>query len=334
MRCFFAPIACLFAFFSYLRWLLYRVGIKRHKSLDAPVISVGNLAMGGTGKTPFTIWLADKLQSLGYSPVILTRGYGRTHKERMILIGDTTTARIAGDEPALIAQKLPDTPIVVHPNRFESAREIGNEKGRIFILDDGFQHIQLARDVDILLLPSEDPFSGEHFFPWGNLRDGLWRLKEASAIILMGETEKIPPELASLSCSVQTFSGKKIFAGIRTLVGKNVSPNILKNQNILLFAGLGAPSSFYSTIVETGANIRGTYWFKDHHIYTAKDISAIEHRAEEYDADLLVTTEKDAIRLTGMSSRLEIYVVDIELTITREADLIDLITSKLNIKKG
>ncbi|HHS50762.1 MAG TPA: tetraacyldisaccharide 4'-kinase, partial [candidate division Zixibacteria bacterium] len=333
MKWLLAPLSWAFATISFLRWKLYRAGVLRQKKASAPVISVGNIAMGGTGKTPCVIWLARRLTDADFSPVVLTRGYGRTHKGRTVLQGDALTARLAGDEPSLMAEKIPDVPIAVHPDRLGSAREVGVCEGRVFILDDGFQHLKLARDFDIVLLLAHDPFSGGRFFPLGGLRDGLWRLREADAIVVVGEGG-IPPELRFLAPDVPVFTAVKSFTGVKTLAGKTVESRVLETSPVLAFAGIGSPESFAETVLATGAELRDSVWFRDHHRYTIADIREIERRAEECNADILVTTEKDAVRLAGITPRLETYVLSITMNINEQDNLLKLIIDRIKASKG
>ena len=329
MKRLFAPIlSALFAGGSYVRWKLFRWGIKRACCAPAPVVSIGNIALGGTGKTPCAIWLARALRDRGYFPAILTRGYGRSSRRRLIFEGDIPTARLAGDEPALMAEKLPEIPIAVHPDRCGSAREIGGGEGRLFILDDGFQHLRLARDFDLVLLPAgKNPFSGGHFFPWGRLRDGLWRLQEADAILMVGEGN-IPAELRFLAPDVPVFEADKAFTGLKTLAGKAVPPMVLSEIGVIAFAGIASPQSFVETVKGIGAQVRGTLWFGDHHRFKTDDLRRVEKVAERFDADILVTTEKDAVRMVGLEPRLETYIVSIELKVKEEDKLLNLILEK------
>jgi len=331
MRWMFAPISAIYAAGSFFRWKFYRWGIKKARRAPAPVVSIGNIALGGTGKTPCTIWLAKTLANDGYYPAILTRGYGRSIRERLIVEGDIPTARLAGDEPALMASRLTNIPIAIDPDRYGSAREIGGGDGRVFILDDGFQHLKLARDFDLVLLPSNDPFSGGHFFPWGRLRDGLWRLREADAIIIVGDGDKRPAELKYLAADVPVFRARKVLRGVKTLCGKKLSVKVLEDKPVIAFAAIASPDSFERTLQDVGADIRGRLWFRDHRRFEIGDIRRIEETAERCDADILVTTEKDAVRLAGLESRLEIYIVSIDFVVEGGDELLKLIYEKIAI---
>ena len=312
MRWLSAPISILFAAVSYLRWRLYKWGIFFHtKKAPATVISIGNIALGGTGKTPFTIWLARELKSRGYDPVILTRGYKRSIKDRLYILGDIPEARLAGDEPALMASHLRNIPIVVHRDRVESAREMGDGDGRIFILDDGFQHLKMHRDVNIVLFPAHDPLSGGSFFPNGNLRDGKWRIDEADIIIFVGEQSEIPFEFNHLKEKI--YYAKKIPTGLFTLDNVKIPWNAIKNEKVVAFSAIGSPDSFNKTLKNIGAHIVAHITYRDHYRFTVNDIHAIENLAEAHGADVIVTTEKDAMRLAGLRSRITTYYVQIEL---------------------
>ncbi len=273
------------------------------------MISVGNIALGGTGKTPCTIWLAKTLKSRGYDPVILTRGYKRSVNERIFVMGDVPEARLAGDEPALMTSRLPDIPIVIHKDRVESAKEVGAGEKQVFILDDGLQYLQMKRDYDIVLLPAKDPLSGGKFFPHGKLRDGTWRLDEANAILLVGEKDELPFQLRYLEDRI--FYAKKKPVGLRTL-DSNISMEIIRGKKVVAFCGIGSPDSFVKTLDELGAEVVAQKIFRDHHRFTMDDISDIESLAEEHAVDILITTEKDAARLAGIKPRLTTYVLNID----------------------
>ncbi|RKZ30363.1 tetraacyldisaccharide 4'-kinase [bacterium] len=323
-----APISAIFAVVSYIRWRLYRWRILPQKKAPGPVVSVGNIGMGGTGKTPCAIWLAAELKSRGFEPAILTRGYRRTRKERMLIIGDAPEAALAGDEPALMARKLPDIPIAVDADRAASAKEIGEANRRVFILDDGFQHLKLDRDFDIVLLPGNDLLSGEHFFPWGNLRDGRWRLSEADTVILVGERASIK-DISYLGLNVPIFTAKKKPVSVMTITGQHLPLRELEGSRVVAFAGIANPSGFKETLESIGAEIAAIVPFPDHHRYSARDIKRIEAVAENKRVDILVTTEKDAVRLVGHQFRLQTYVVSIEFAVDRAEELIEIITEKI-----
>ncbi len=333
MKWIFAPISLIYSAISYLRWRLYRAGIFKVMSAKSPVISIGNIALGGTGKTPFVIWLAKKLVEEGYSPVILSRGYGRRNCSREFIIDNPTNACLAGDEPALMSKNIPNVPVIVHPDRYASIQEFGDNGDNIFLLDDGFQHIKLYRNLDIVSLPAEDPFSSGRFFPWGGLRDGLWRLKEADIIILMGENKENYDEIKKrLSPECKIVYAHKKFLSVKNMQGIRLREEVLNAKKVVAFAGICSSRSFTETIEQTGAIICSKIWFRDHHIYTKNDIKKIEIEAERCDADFLVTTEKDAVRLAGFNPRIEVLVICIDIIIDQEAELLKAINEKIKIK--
>jgi len=174
-----------------VRLLLYTSGLKKSRCLKSPVISIGNITLGGTGKTPFTIYLAKKLKNEGFSPAVLSRGYRGSAEKMNLLVSNgrelLCSAEESGDEPRLMAEKLPGIMVAVGSNRFKSARLCHQEKSpetNIFILDDGFQHIQLQRDLDIVLIDATNPFGGEMLVPSGILREPLSSLARADAFVI------------------------------------------------------------------------------------------------------------------------------------------------------
>ncbi len=329
MRWLFAPISALFAAGSFIRWKLYRRGLLHSFKAPAPVISVGNIALGGTGKTPCVIWLARQLESRGFNPVILTRGYRRKAKGRMFINGDVPEAPLAGDEPALMARQLPpNTLIVVDPDRAGSAREVRGGRNRVFILDDGFQHLRLKRDFDIVLLPADNPLSNGHFAPWGGLRDGQWRLKEADAIILVG-TEHNSKEISELGLKLPIFTARRQPVELYTLAGIRTNLDVVRGQRVIAFAGIAKPQNFQRTLSNIGAEVVAVVPFPDHYEYRAEDIRKIESCAEEVGADILITTEKDAVRLVGLQPRLQTYILAIEFAPDKPEELMELIMNKI-----
>ncbi|HLE17900.1 MAG TPA: tetraacyldisaccharide 4'-kinase [Syntrophales bacterium] len=325
------------------RNFLYDSGILPSKKLPCRVISIGNITTGGTGKTPTVIMLAIMLKAAGYRPAVLSRGYGRKNTKVIKIVSDGRNIRTdhdeAGDEAFLIAVMLPEIPIVVGSDRYLAGRRAIEEfSADILILDDGFQHRRLYRDIDILLLNHARPVGNSHLLPCGSLREQLKALKRADIVLLTGSSPEgnmgpdSPPPLAPF---LHDFPN--IFYGyhkpLKVISGKKDSlpPDWLKGKKIYAFAGIGAPLSFSSTIESLGGNLTGFLSFSDHHVFTAEDILTVRSEAERLHAEIILTTEKDGVRLRNFPDFLEdIFLLSIEMSIIgRSEAFYSLIRQKL-----
>lgn len=283
-----------FKFLIRAREKLYNSGILATRRLHHPVISVGNLTLGGTGKTPLVIALAQGLRERGFKPAVLSRGYGRTSRG-VIVVGSNWQE--SGDEPMLIKERLQDVPVVVGADRFEAGvvaeqRQLGN----LFILDDGFQHRRLHRDVDIVAIDPVEWSAGETLLPAGRWREPKSAVARAhAACVLESPTVSMP------SLPIPAFSVKTEIESLCRHDGEPVPVDELKGRRIVALAGIAKPERFFATLDSMGIQVHEHVRFGDHHRYTAREIDALA-------GDLLITTEKDAVRLRGLTSRPYFYV--------------------------
>ncbi|MGV8073871.1 MAG: tetraacyldisaccharide 4'-kinase [Syntrophobacteraceae bacterium] len=309
---------------------LYECGLKydqrrallRKRSLPAFVISIGNLVAGGTGKTPFTLWLSRYFREKGRQHAILSRGYGRSSGEagRVPIEGETLSlAKRFGDEPVLMAKKSCPIPVHVGRDRWTSGMRAMESTGAdLFILDDAFQHLSLERDMDIVLLDSGNPFGNGELLPLGPLREPVRHLERADAIIL---TRADNPEiLENTRRQIEgLFPQKPLFAcrhrlrGLRSgLSGDRVSFSALGNRPAVAFAGIARPEAFFQSLRESGVFLSQCLGFPDHHWYGKSDISLLMQSVRENHASFLITTEKDFVRLPALLQ---------DITLTVELDL-------------
>jgi tetraacyldisaccharide 4'-kinase len=252
--------------------------------LNHPVISVGNLTLGGTGKTPLVIALAEGLKSRGRRPVILSRGYGRQNRDIVIAASNWQQA---GDEPCLMAQRLHDVPVVVGADRYESGLLAERQQlGNIFILDDGFQHRRLHRDFDIVTVDPAEWNAGEALLPTGRWREPKSAISRAHAACVQ---EIAGTEIPSLL--IPTFVVQTQIDGLFRNSAR-VATEDLKDRRVVAFAGIAKPERFFDTLRSMGIKPVRTFAFSDHRVYSQRDI-------EHLRGDVLVTTEKDAVRLAG-----------------------------------
>ena len=273
-----------FRLILHAREKLYTAGILSTMRLNHPVISIGNLTLGGTGKTPLVIALAEGLKSRGRRPVILSRGYGRQNRDIVIAASNWQQA---GDEPCLMAQRLHDVPVVVGADRYESGLLAERQQlGDIFILDDGFQHRRLHRDFDIVTVDPAEWNAGEALLPTGRWREPKSAISRAHAACVQQIAGTQIPSLLIPTFVVQT----QIDGLFRN--SARVATEDLKDRRVVAFAGIAKPERFFDTLRSMGIKPIRTFAFGDHHVYSQRDI---EHRR----GDVLVTTEKDAVRLAG-----------------------------------
>lgn len=298
------PLSPVYGAVVRTRAAAYRRGLLTSHDCTVPVVSVGNLTFGGTGKTPMVLALAQDLILRGRRPAILTRGYGRTGAEPLVLIGPAIqiSASQAGDEPLELAQRLPGVPIVVDADRIRGARRAVELGAEVVILDDGFQHLRLRRDLDLVLLDAGDPWGGSHLPPRGRLREPLGAIGRASAVIItkVDPAADQPPQdivrrIAATRPGLPVFAARLVPQRVRTESGW-VDPTELRGRRVFAVAGLGRPEGFRTLLESAGAEIVGCRWFADHHPYGPEDRAWITREAQKYGA-IVVTTAKDAVKL-------------------------------------
>ena len=264
---------------------LYDSGSLKAQQLVGPVISIGNISVGGSGKTPFTILLGDLLKKRGIKFDVLSRGYGR-ESQGTAIVDPNGSAREFGDEPLLIARKL-DVPVVLGEERYAAGKLAEEKFGvQLHLLDDGFQHRQLAREFDIVLVTPED--LRDHLIPSGRLREPLSSLRRADAVVLAGGADE--GELAKF--------GKPLWRVRRGIFPKNVP------ERPIAFCGIARPQNFLLQLRTAGVELIGEALFRDHHPYSEKDIEDLLAMRRQSEAGGFVTTEKDAINLGERLQRL------------------------------
>jgi tetraacyldisaccharide 4'-kinase len=288
----------------------YRIGLLSTRGLPVPVISVGNVTVGGSGKTPLTEVVALALREMGARPAIISRGYGRRTRGVRIVADDgglRLGARDGGDEPVLLAERLPGVPIVVGESRYDAgAVAVGTCGAGALVLDDGFQHMTLYKDLEIVVVSGSGPWGNGRLFPRGSLREPLSALKRAGLVVVTN-----PPTAASMSDIAHTLRRRGSSAAVLSGVyrptalrrGDHVrpeAPEALRGRKVLLLAGLAAPGGFVSTAESLGAEMAGLAEFPDHHWYTPGDLARVAARVRETGAEAVLTTEKDWVRLRGM----------------------------------
>lgn len=304
-RYLFLPLAPFYRGAVAFRSAAYRRGWRRRVRLDVPVISVGNLTFGGTGKTPTVIALARELARMGRRPAVLTRGYRRVGDEQQVVIGPDPrqSAAEVGDEPLEMARRLPGVPIVVDADRVRGGAEALRLGADIALLDDGFQHLRLDRDLDLVLIDAGDPWGGRRLPPLGRLREPLKALERADAVLITKVPADWRPVVADIEALVdrlaptlQVFVSRLRPSRVHVPDEGWKEPEALDGKRVFAFAALGRPDGFASTLREAGAEVAGTKWFPDHHAYSEQDLREAIDRAAAVSA-VPVTTAKDAVKL-------------------------------------
>lgn len=304
-------MAGLYAFGWRLYEGLYRFGWRKRVQMPVPVIGVGSLLVGGTGKTPGAIAIARLLKRLGSKPVVLCNGYGGRRWNRITVLepGMQPDPYEVGEESILLLQALQDTPVVVGRKRVQAA-QIALQKFHpdLLLLDDGFQHLPLARDLDLVLLDAEAPFSNGYCLPAGALREPVSGLKRASAVILVfEESGEHAGEAGRLThWPLPIFQAYRRSCGVYRLQdGSEIAAETLRGLSVVTLCGIARPDRFERAVQRLGVHIETRLRFPDHHPYTPNDVSTLPF------AKPVLTTEKDAVKLKPLLSRIdsELYVL-------------------------
>ena len=288
----------------------YASGVRRRRRLPCPVVSIGNLTLGGTGKTPLTEWTAQWYQRQGWRVAVLSRGYGGTSTEQPQVVsagdGPVTDWRTAGDEAFLLARRLPGVPVLVGRNRYASGLYAYERFGaQVLVLDDGFQHHALHRDCDIVLIDASNPFGHGALLPRGTLREPLHALRRARVIVL-SRIETAGDEVPGLCEQIRRYAGRQPIYRMavsphglyRHGTGCSVDPSWLQQRRVVAFAGLGNPRAFAASFAHGAGRMWRRFWPSRIIIPTPRQTGRPFARlACREGAEALVTTEKDAVRL-------------------------------------
>lgn len=318
------PLSILYGQAARLRAWLYAHGFLKQRQLNRPVISIGNLTVGGTGKTPMVIWLAERLLAEGKRVGILSRGYK----------GEAGTS----DEIALMKSRLREHALFgVGPDRYEWGKKL--EAGvDVFLLDDGFQHLQLARDVNILLIDAAQPLARQTILPTGRLREPVSAMSRAD-ILVFTRAETVP----GTGAAIERFQEFPVFSAATRLLGfrrfgggiQVSRPEEIGAGPFYAFCGIGNPRAFFRDLQNWNISPAGQCEFPDHHRYDARDARELEAAARTAGAKALLTTEKDAQNLAGVSfSEFPVYVAIIDFEIPKETKFLELIREKLQSRKS
>jgi tetraacyldisaccharide 4'-kinase len=289
----------------------FNTGYRKKTMVGVPVISVGNLTVGGTGKTPMVEWLAKYFRSRKLRVAIISRGYGAEEGA-------------VNDEALELEQKLPDVPHLQNPNRVEAAQiAIEELETEFIILDDGFQHRQIYRDVDIVLLDALEPFGYEHLLPRGTLREPISGLQRADVVVLTRAEMLSPDERAKIRERVERFRPDVVWVeashapqSLLNSAGEQVSLESLRGQRIAAFCGIGNPAGFRHTLTASGFELVELREFPDHHLFSRDDVSSLSTWADQLDISAVLCTCKDLVKLrVPRIGKRPLWAVSVEMEI-------------------
>ncbi len=316
-------VAAVYAVVVRLRNFFYSKGVFKSHCVNLPVICVGNITVGGTGKTPLVVWLFRKIVSnpgfavSGSDCAILTRGYKASRKSGQASAGFE-------DEIAVLAESCPGANVVVNPDRvIGAAQAIGNFGAKVLIMDDGFQHRRMARNLDIVAIDATNPFGYGRIFPAGLLREPVESLKRAGAVVITrcdqaGETDLEGIEKRLRAVNSDFVIARSIHAVVRARManGRGTDLEQLKGRKVFAFCGIGNPEAFLDTVRNLGCEPAGSRLYDDHYHYTQRCLDEIYEQAEALRADLILTTQKDWTKISPLAAaggKLPLGYLEIEI---------------------
>lgn len=320
--------------------LLYRLGIRRKKMLPCPVVSIGNLTSGGTGKTPMTETVCRLCLDIGMHPAIVSRGYRGSRSAVPAVVSDGVrmrlSARQAGDEPVVLAQALPGVPVVVGRDRRASgALAVGQFAPDLVVLDDGMQYWQLHRDLEIVLVNCVCPFDNGWTLPRGLLREPPRHLRRSSIIVVTNAEragseilEQVVRRVRKLAPGRPVFTANLRPVGLRDIrTGDWIPVAWLGDRPIAAVCAVGDPGAFEETLVRAGAQVVYSRRLMDHARISDAELASVEQQALAKSADAIVVTEKDAVKLSESERRLPVMALTVRMQLDHESEFVDLLAA-------
>lgn len=320
------------------RWC-YRAGVLPIRRLPAVVVCVGNITTGGTGKTPAVVHLARRLNENGIKTAVISRGYGFQVAGEYLIVAGPDGARLKGgeapDEALMTARKLPGVPVIVSPDRYRAGRAAVDLFGaEVVLMDDGFQHLGLFRDIDVLALDGANPTGNGLVLPAGPLREPVSGARRADAVWITGQGKaRLPARLGALLGGKPVIRARTVPVGLATAIGEAEAPQSLSGTRVFVFCGIARPERFFKAVGRTGAAAAGYAAFPDHYRYTTHDVERLNRRARDAGAELMLTTEKDLARLPADAPfALPVTALSVDLEVAGDDALIELIGARLKEK--
>ena len=314
----------IYAFGLYLRGLVYALGIRRVYRPPVRTVCVGNITAGGTGKSPLVELVAAEIHALGRKAAVVRRSS----------VGGLFPMDLS-DEAEVFAENVPDVTQVSERDKLSAVKRACGSNPDIVLVDDGFQTISFARDLDVVTVDATAPFGNGFLLPGGTLREPKSALSRAGAVVLTRceivgdeDREKLKEEIGKLT-DAAVFEASFEVSEIMNLQGdRQLDPSFLERTKVFAFCGIGNPEGFFATLKGMGCDVAGVKRFRDHHTYSSEDVSALEDGAEACGAEVLVTTQKDAVRLRRIGGlHEEAYFLKVRLDVTDRERLLDMIMS-------
>jgi tetraacyldisaccharide 4'-kinase len=335
LRMVLVPASLVYALLQRLRADLYRSGALNARRLPRPVISVGNITVGGTGKTPVTAYIARQLLAQGVRVAVLSRGYGGSREGETAIVSDGVnillSASECGDEPFLLARGIPGLMVIIGPDRFDAGLlALERLKPDIFLLDDGFQHLRLHRDLNLLLLDYTRPFGNGWTLPAGLLREPIRAANRADLVI----RTRCPERAAAgvVLPGIPQCNARHLLGDAVPLDGGDaVQLDAMRGKKILAFAGIAEPGLFFDELRGRGLDLAATIDFPDHVAYGTAAVQRLTDKCAASGAEIILTTEKDGVKLMDMPAELRkiTFLVQLELVMDDPAPLISLLRNLL-----
>jgi tetraacyldisaccharide 4'-kinase len=318
------PLEALY-YFGYR--LKKRSSLGKRRELPCPVVSVGNITVGGTGKTPAVVALAEEAALRGYQPVILTRGYRGEAADPCFVSrgkGPELSAGASGDEPAFMAERLPGAVIVKSADRYAGGMfalgklDMGGKRP-LFILDDGFQRWDLARDVDIVLVDGIKAFGNRRLIPLGGLREPLGELGRADILIVTkARNSELAAELRGFNPSAPLFYSEYVILGLYDACGGYAALDCIRGKRVFAFCGVANPASFRETLRNEGLDPAEFVTYRDHYQYAPADIDGLVKAAQGSSSGVMLTTEKDMVKIKGfLNTPQNLYALRVDFGVDR-----------------
>ncbi|MDQ2975592.1 MAG: tetraacyldisaccharide 4'-kinase [Acidobacteriota bacterium] len=337
------PLDTLYGAVTRVRLAAYRSGWFSVSKLEAPVISVGNITTGGTGKTPLVEWVCRAISNESTNPgkhdekkiCVLTRGCGRVDPKLQVVVSNgaelLANEREAGDEPFLLAENLLGIAAVIsNPDRVAAGQwAIGNLNTNVFVLDDGFQHLRLSRNLDLVVIDATNPWGGGRLLPVGRLREPLKGLTRADCIVItrtdqVEDLTSLINDIHRVVGDVPILSSRMITSRLSTVNGKTIDNAHIKRP-VGAFCGIGNPESFFNHLRREGYPLSFTRAFADHHNYNQAELGILVKGAKARGAEALFTTAKDATKIRCLDLDIPCYVVEVEISIDEDRRLVNMI---------
>jgi tetraacyldisaccharide 4'-kinase len=341
------PFGHLYDLIIKARSAMYRRGMVTSTGLEVPVISIGNITAGGTGKTPLVAFTAKVLAEHARNVCILTRGYKRENPNERVVVSDGKQILAgpaeSGDEPYELAKKLLGKAAVIADKDRAAAGAWAKENldSDAFVLDDGFQHFKVQRDLDIVTIDAMDPFGNGRLLPQGTLREPLANLARANAIVLTranlaNDLDALKAKVQKLAPKVPIFTSHNKTSNLVSLArlfseDPHTILSLLPKTRCLAFCAIGNPASFFRQLMADGFELAGTNKFVDHHKYSERDVAALTELARKWKADILLTTVKDGVKLGQFEFEIPCYVVESVPVFDDEEGLREIILNTLEI---